>query len=267
MGRWGYSSEGNTVEARTFLLQSAFHITATDKSSTLFTGLRALQHRASLLTHTLTFLLLDVPVMLSIQPLYLGVLLHISTTLLFSEIIQAEFFFPPIPFSSFLKSSLPPHQLWFCNLFLPLLAQTPQMLSLSLLNHPRIYLSLQLLLQNSLSLFRFSLASYKFLLSISSHFNAGHCPPLSQRFCCHRGDCSQIVQLSLVLSYHHHQPLYLLGSDQNCVQQNMSELSVANNSCRQKHKNWASVQWCFACASSRPQWCTALRLCQSGWCL
>lgn len=140
----------------------------------------------------------------------------------YSEIIQAEFFFPSIPFSSFLKSSSPPLQLWLCISFLPLSAQTPQMLSLPLLKHPRIYLSLQLLLQKSLSLFRFSLASYKFLLSISSHFNTGHCPPLSQRFCCHREGCSQIVQLSHVLSYHH--PLYLLGSDQNCVQQSIPEL-------------------------------------------
>lgn len=116
----------STVEVLTFLLQFACHVTVTDNSPTLSPGPCALQHRASLLSHTSTFLLLHVPVVLSPNPLPGCLSAH-----QYSEIIQAECVFSPIPFSSFLKSSLPPHQVWSCISFLRLSAQALKLSSLS----------------------------------------------------------------------------------------------------------------------------------------
>lgn len=165
--RGGHGSDGSSsfaeehggrVEALALLLQFTFHLTAPDNSPGcpgLSHALALLSHTLTLLSHALTFLLLGVPGTLHPNPLPGCLVAHQC-----SERIQAEFFFLPIPFLSFPKSSSLPHHLRLCISFFPLSAQIPQTLSLPLLKHPGICLSLQLLLQKSLSLFRFSLAFY-----------------------------------------------------------------------------------------------------------
>ena len=146
------SAEGvaalRTTEA---LLSSACRITVTSSSARASPCPAA---PASLLSHASTFLQLGGPVTLSPKPLPGRLVAHQC-----SEVV-------PLPTRSI--RILPEISITSTSAvaacFIPSpQAQTLQMFSLP--KHLRIHLSLQLLLQKSLSLFRFCLASYKLLLS------------------------------------------------------------------------------------------------------
>lgn len=112
----------------------------------------------------------------------------------------------------------------------------------------------------TLSLFRFSLASYKFLLSNSSHIHAALLQP---KIFAATEKCSQTAQLPPGLSYLllRGMQIYLLASHQDCTQQSIPGLTVTDSIYRQMHKIWTRVQWVFTHASPRLQQWTAPGLC------